>query len=96
MHFSAQLLKAASDTLELLQGDIERQSDAVRRLQHDLDLEQARARTIQEDLDSPENRDRARRIRELGDKIQHLTQEKETAVKKCAELETEWRMSGHP
>ena len=90
---AAQLLKATSDALELLQSDIERQSDTLQRLRRELDLEQVRARTIQEDLDSPENRDRARRIRELGDKIQRLTLEKEIAVKKCAELETKQRMS---
>ena len=91
---AAQLLKAASYTLELLQGEIERQSDAVRALRRGLESEQARARTIQEDLDSPENRDRARRIRELGDKIQKLTLDIQEAVKQCAALETEWRMSG--
>ena len=90
---AAQVLQAFADELESLRTREEEQSDALQTLQRELEQEQARAWTIQEDLDSPENRDRVRRIRELGDEIERLTLEKETAVKTCAALETEWRMS---
>ena len=90
---AAQVLQAFADELESLRTREEEQSDALQTLQRELEQEQAWARTIQDDLDSPENRDRVRRIRELGDEIERLTLEKETAVKTCAALETEWRMS---
>ena len=90
---AAQVLNAFANELESLRTREEEQSNAVRTLQRELDLEQAKARTIQQDLDSPENRDRARRIRELSEEIERWTHEKETAVTKCAALETEWRMS---
>ena len=71
---AAQVSDAYADELENLRTREEEQSDAVRRLQRELESEQALARTIQKDLDSPENRDRARRIQELSDKIRELTQ----------------------
>ena len=84
---AAQVLKAFSDELESLRIREEEQSDALRTIQRELEQEQARTRTIQQDLDSPENRDRARRIRELGDEIERLTREKQTAGEQCAALE---------